>query len=115
MAVATATRHAPLVRFVPEFDADATPEALRALEQDPFGDGGATKRALLDAIEGDRAAKRAAFVEMRRRIATARFTRAAELEALRARVSSNAEARRVHALATDRTWPFPLTTGQPSD
>ena len=27
---------------------------------------------------------------------------------LRARIAANAEARRVHALAADRTWPFPL-------
>jgi hypothetical protein len=110
MAVATATRHAPLARFVPEFDAGATPEALRALEQDPFGDAGATKRALLDAIRGTPAAKRAAFVTMRKRIIEARAARAAEIDALRTRIASNAEARRAHALATDRTWPFPLVT-----
>jgi hypothetical protein len=108
MAVATATRHAPLARFVPEFDAGATPEALRALEQDPFGDAGATKRALLGAIRGTPAAMRAAFVTMRKRIVEARAARAAEIDALRTRIASNAEARRVHALATDRTWPFPL-------
>ena len=111
MAVATATRHAPLARFVPAFDAAATPEALRALEQDPFGDDGATKRALLAEIRGNHAAKRSAFVAMRRRIAAARAARAAELAALRARIAANAEARRIHALATDRTWPFPLALG----
>ena len=111
MSVATATRHAPLARFVPEFDSAATPEALRALEQDPFDDEGATKRALLAEIRGNHAAKRSAFVAMRRKIVEARAARAAELNALRARIASNSEARRVHALATDRTWPFPLATG----
>lgn len=118
MAVATATRHAPLARFVPAFDAAATPEALRALEQDPFGDAegtagavGATKRALLAAIRGEHTERRAAYVAMRRRIVEARAARAAELAALRARIAANAEARRIHALATDRTWPFPLALG----
>jgi hypothetical protein len=108
MSVATATRLAPLARFVPEFDARATPEALRALEQDPFDDDGRTKRALLDSIRGEHAAKRAAFVAMRRKIIETRSARAEEIASLRARISANAEARRVHALAADRTWPFPL-------
>ena len=109
MRVATATRHAPLARFVPPFDAGATPEALRALEQDPFGDDGATKRALLAGIAGSGAEKRTAFVAMRRRIIGARGERAAELEALRARIAANRGAIAAHALATDRTWPFPMT------
>jgi hypothetical protein len=46
MSVVTATKLAPLERFVPAFDEAATPEALRALEQDPFNDDGATKRTL---------------------------------------------------------------------
>ena len=45
---------------------------------------------------------------MRRAITDARAGRAAELETLRARIAANAEARRIHALAADRTWPFPL-------
>jgi hypothetical protein len=109
MRVATATRHAPLARFVPPFDAGATPEALRALEQDPFGDDGATKRALLAHIAGSGAEKRTAFVAMRRRIIGTRVERAAELEALRARIAANRGAIAAHALATDRTWPFPMT------
>ena len=115
MAGATATRHAPLARFVPAFDTAATPEALRALEQDPFGDDGATKRALLGEIHGNHAAKRSAFVAMRRKIVEARAVRAAELNDLRTRIAANAEARRVHALATDRTWPFPLVRQADAD
>jgi hypothetical protein len=111
MAVATATRHAPLARFVPAFDAAATPESLRALEQDPFGDNGGTKQTLRAAITGSRAEKRAAYTAMRRAIIEARAARDAELAALRARIAANAEARRIHALATDRTWPFPLALG----
>ena len=108
MQVATATRHAPLSKFVPPFDIGATPAALRALEQDPFGDEGATKRTLLARITGSSAEKRAAFVAMRRRIVEARTARAAETDALRARIDANREAVAAHALATDRTWPFPL-------
>lgn len=108
MMVVTATRHAPLARFVPPFDAGAAPEALRALEQDPFGDDGRTKDALRAAIAGTRAEKRAAYVAMRRRIVEARAARAAELDAMRARIAANRVALDAHALATDRTWPFPL-------
>jgi hypothetical protein len=108
MQVATATKHAPLAGFVPPCDAAATPDALRALEQDPFGDAGATKRALLARISGSSAEKRTAFVAMRRRIVEARAGRAAEFDALRARIAANHEAIAAHALATDRTWPFPL-------
>jgi len=107
MAVVTATKHAPLARFVPAFDAGATPEALRVLEQDPFGDAGVTKRALRSAIAGSRAAKHAAYLSMRRAIEEARRTRTAELSALRTRIVVNREALEAHALATDRTWPFP--------
>ena len=108
MQVATTTKHAPLARFVPPFDAGATPAALRVLEQDPFGDAGATKRALLARITGSRAEKRTAFIAMRRRIVTTRADRAAELDGLRARIAANGEAIAAHALATDRTWPFPM-------
>lgn len=108
MQVATATRNAPLGKFVPPFDVGATPGALRALEQDPFGDAGATKRALLARITGSRAERRAAFVAMRRRVVEARTTRTAETDALRARIAANREAIAAHALATDRTWPFPM-------
>ncbi|MEY4118059.1 MAG: hypothetical protein RLZZ116_1387 [Planctomycetota bacterium] len=108
MQVATATRNAPLGKFVPPFDVGATPGALRALEQDPFGDAGATKRALLARITGSRAERRAAFVTMRRRVVEARTTRTAETDALRARIAANREAIAAHALATDRTWPFPM-------
>jgi hypothetical protein len=45
---------------------------------------------------------------MRRKIIETRSARAEEIASLRARISANAEARRVHALAADRTWPFPL-------
>ncbi len=109
MQVVTATKHAPLARFVPAFDASATPEALRALEQDPFADDGRTKATLRAAITGTRAEKRAAYVSMRRAILEARAARAAELAALRARIAANQEALAAHALATDRTWPFPLS------
>ena len=118
MMVVTATRHAPLARFVPAFDASATPEALRALEQDPFGNDGRTKDALRAAIAGSRAEKRAAYVAMRRRIVEARTARAAELDAMRARIAANRVALEAHALATDRTWPFPFaaeTASPPSD
>ena len=108
MLVATATRHAPLARFVPPFDAGATPAALRAIEQDPFGDDGRTKRALRASIAGSRAEKRAAYVAMRSRIAEARAARGAELDALRARIAANREALAANALAADRTWPFPM-------
>jgi hypothetical protein len=50
---------------------------------------------------------------MRRKIIDARTARAAELDRLRARIATNSEARRVHALATDRTWPFPLAMSSP--
>lgn len=109
MVVATATKLAPLARFVPPFDSTATPRALRALEQDPFGDDGRTKRALREAITGSRAEKRAAFVAMRRAILDGRATRAAELDALRARINANSEALAAHTLASDRTWPFPFS------
>jgi len=108
MMVVTATRHAPLAQFVPAFDASATPEALRALEQDPFGDDGRTKGTLRAAIAGSRAERRAAYVAMRRRIVEARAARAAELDAMRARIAANRVALEAHALATDRTWPFPF-------
>lgn len=108
MMVVTATRRAPLARFVPPFDAGATPEALRAIEQDPFGDDGATKRALLARIAGSRAERRTAYLALRRRITEARGERAAELDALRARIAANRDAIAANALATDRTWPFPL-------
>jgi hypothetical protein len=115
MAMATATRLAPIAEFVPPFDRAATPEALRALEQDPFGDApgpsaaGATKRALLANITGPKASRRAAYVAMRREIESARSSHAAEIAALRARVDANLEASRVATLAADRTWPFPMT------
>jgi len=108
MIVATATKHAPIARFVPPFDAGATPAALRALEQDPFGDAGATKRAMLAAITGSRAEKRAAFLAMRRRIVEARAARAPELAELRSRIAANRGALAAHALASDRNWPFPM-------
>ena len=108
MQVVTATRHAPLARFVPAFDASATPEALRALEQDPFGDDGRTKAALRAAIAGTRAEKRAAYVAMRRQIVETRTARATEIDAMRVRIAANREALDAHALATDRTWPFPF-------
>ena len=108
MSVVTATKLAPLERFVPAFDEAATPEALRALEQDPFSDDGRTKDALRAAIAGTRAEKRAAYVAMRRRIVEARAARAAELDAMRARIAANREALEAHALATERTWPFPF-------
>lgn len=111
MAMATATRLAPIGEFVPPFDHAATPAALRALEQDPFGDDGATKRAHLEAIAGSRTEKRAAFVAMRREIERARAARAAEIDALRARIAANGDALAAHALAVDRGWPFPLSTG----
>jgi hypothetical protein len=114
MMVVTATRHAPLAQFVPAFDASATPEALRALEQDPFGNDGRTKDALRVAIAGTRAEKRAAYVAMRRQIVDARAARAAELDAMRARIAANRVALEAHALATDRTWPFPFAAGTAS-
>jgi hypothetical protein len=85
MSVVTATKPAPLARFVPEFDEAATPEALRALEQDPFNDDGATKRALRAAITGPRAEKRTAYLAMRRAIVEARAARATELASMRTR------------------------------
>jgi hypothetical protein len=108
MSVVTATKLAPLERFVPAFDEAATPEALRALEQDPFNDDGATKRTLRDAITGTRAEKRAAYLAMRRAIVAARAARATELTSLRARIAANRDAIAAHALANDRTWPFPF-------
>jgi hypothetical protein len=109
MKVATATRLAPLAGFVPAFDPAATPTALRALEQDPFDDDGATKRALLGAITGTRAQRRTAYLAMRRRIVDARASRTGELDGLRQRIAANRDALAAHALATDRTWPFPFT------
>ncbi len=111
MMVATATKYAPLTPFVPAFDASATPEALRVLEQDPFGDDGRTKAALRAKITGTHAEKRAAFITMRRQIVEARATRAHEISELRARVSANRDANAAHTLAMDRTWPFPFFMG----
>ena len=108
MSVVTATKFAPLARFVPSFDAAATPDALRALEQDPFNDSGETKRALRAAIAGTRAEKRTAYLAMRRAIVEARAARAAELASMRARIAANRDALAAHALANDRTWPFPF-------
>ena len=108
MSVVTATKLAPLERFVPAFDEAATPEALRVLEQDPFNDDGATKRTLRDAITGTRAEKRAAYLAMRRAIVAARAARAAELASMRTRIAANRDAIAAHALANDRTWPFPF-------
>ena len=115
MEVVTATKHAPLARFVPAFDATATPDALRALEQDPFGDEGRTKAALRAAITGSRAAKRAAYIAMRRAIEEARRARAKQLAELRMRIAANHEALEAHALATDRTWPFPFAASPASN
>ncbi len=111
MLVVTATKYAPLARFVPAFDTTATPDALRALEQDPFGDAGVTKSALRARIAGTRAEKRAAFVAMRRAIVEARAAHASKLDDLRTRIAANREAIATHALATDRTWPFPFSLG----
>jgi hypothetical protein len=108
MSVVSATKLAPLAHFVPAFDEAATPEALRALEQDPFNDDGATKRALRAAITGTRAEKRVAYVALRRAIVDARAARAPELNSLRARIAANRDALAAHALANDRTWPFPF-------
>ena len=110
MAVATATKFAPIASFVPPFDADATPTALRALEQDPFGDAGATKNALRARIVGasSKSERRAAYVAMRRAIELARDEHAATLQQLRDRVDANRDALRQHELAIDRTWPFPF-------
>jgi hypothetical protein len=108
MSVVTATKLAPLERFVPAFDEAATPEALRVLEQDPFNDDGATKRTLRDAITGTRAEKRSAYLAMRRAIVAARAARAAELASMRTRIAANRDAIAAHALANDRTWPFPF-------
>jgi hypothetical protein len=108
MSVVTATKPAPLARFVPEFDEAATPEALRALEQDPFNDDGATKRALRAAITGPRAEKRTAYLAMRRAIVEARAARATELASMRTRIAANRDAITAHTLANDRTWPFPF-------
>ncbi|MBI1304636.1 MAG: hypothetical protein GC172_12760 [Phycisphaera sp.] len=108
MSVVTATKLAPLAKHVPAFDAAATPEVQRALEQDPFNDDGATKRALRDAITGTRAEKRTAYLAMRRAIIDARAARATELASLRTRIAANRDAIAAHALANDRTWPFPF-------
>jgi hypothetical protein len=108
MSVATATKFAPIAEFVPPFDADATPAALRALEQDPFGDFCATKNALRARIVGLKSERRAAYVAMRRAIMDARTEHAATLQLLRARIDANRGALRQHELAIDRTWPFPL-------
>lgn len=108
MSVVTATKLAPLAKHVAAFDAAATPEAQRALEQDPFNDDGATKRALRDAITGTRAEKRTAYLAMRRAIIDARAARATELASLRTRIAANRDAIAAHALANDRTWPFPF-------
>ena len=110
MSVVTATKIAPLARFVPSFDAAATPDALRALEQDPFNDGGTAKRALRAAIAGTRVEKRSAYLAMRRAIVDARAARAAELASMRARIAANRDAIAAHALANDRTWPFPFAS-----
>jgi hypothetical protein len=110
MSVVTATKIAPLAKHVPAFDAAATPEAQRALEQDPFNDDGATKRALRDAITGTRAEKRTAYLAMRRAIIDARAARATELASLRTRIAANRDAIAAHALANDRTWPFPFAS-----
>jgi hypothetical protein len=110
MSVVTATKLAPLARFVPAFDEAATPEALRVLEQDPFNDDGATKRALRAAITGSRAEKRSAYLAMRRAIVEARAARAAELASMRTRIAANRDAITAHTLANDRTWPFPFSS-----
>jgi len=55
---------------------------------------------------------------MRRAIIEARTARTAELDAMRARIAANRVALEAHALATDRTWPFPFaaeTATPPSD
>jgi hypothetical protein len=109
MTVVTATRLAPLAQFIEPFEISATPRALSRLEQDPFADAGVTKAQLLGRIVGSRLEKRAAFVVMRRAIEAARKQRAVEINALRARLGANARALRTHALATDRTWPFPFS------
>ena len=46
---------------------------------------------------------------MRRAILDGRATRAADLDALRARINANSEALAAHTLASDRTWPFPFS------
>ncbi len=106
---ATATRFAPLGQFVPTREMSATPQALRALEHDPFGDHGASKRALLANICGTRAQKRIAYLAMQRALEQSHMQHAASLTAMRERVSANAHARAAHELAFDRTWPFPMS------
>jgi hypothetical protein len=41
----------------------------------------------------------------------ARASRTGELDVLRQRIAANRDALAAHALATDRTWPFPFTVG----
>jgi formylmethanofuran dehydrogenase subunit B len=47
---------------------------------------------------------------MRRAIVDARAAHTAELAALRTRIAANRDALAAHALANDRTWPFPLAS-----
>lgn len=106
---ATATHFAALSQFVPAREMSATPQALRALEHDPFGDNGASKRALLANICGTRAQKRTAYLAMQRALEQSRAQHAMQLTAMRLSVQANAHARAVHELAFDRTWPFPMS------
>ncbi|RLS96637.1 MAG: hypothetical protein DWI11_00690 [Planctomycetota bacterium] len=115
IAVATATRLVEgLEAHLRPLDATVSSAQLRRLDSDPFGASlSSEKRAFLSKIQAiprsEKAARMSAFEAMQSALRHARETNASARAELKARLDSNAGAARMHALATDRTWPFPFT------
>ena len=115
IAVATATRLVEgLEAHLRPLDATVSSAQLRRLDSDPFGASlSSEKRAFLSKIQAiprsEKAARLSAFEAMQSALRHARETNASARAELKARLDSNAGAARMHALATDRTWPFPFT------
>ncbi len=117
LAVATATRLVEgLEAHLSSLDSTVGAAQLRRLDSDPFGASlSSEKRAFLATIQAiprsDKAARLIAFEAMQSALKHARETNASARAQLEARLEGNAHAARMHALATDRTWPFPFTLG----
>ena len=116
--VATATCRLPLE--APPFDPEGDPTRLHRLRNDPdLGRPESTLRPrLLDAIASSPVGspdRRAAFRALRLAIDAARLANAEGLAATAAAVRSQAGRRMARAIATDRTWAFPLHAAEDLD
>ncbi|MSR40760.1 MAG: hypothetical protein EXS10_02530 [Phycisphaerales bacterium] len=116
IAVATATRFVQgLDANLEPLDPRATLENLRRLDADPFMGASLSseKRAMLEKIASlpreEKTARFEAFSRMQESIRVRREVVRAERDALESALLRGQDATRLHALAFDRTWPFPLT------